>query len=47
MQEKSSHKDEGLGPFDNVSHFRYLGTTVTNKNLFQEEIKKSLNSGNA
>jgi hypothetical protein len=25
----------------------YLGTTVTNQNLIQEEIKKRLNSGNA
>jgi hypothetical protein len=26
---------------------RYLGTTVTNQNLIQEEIKNGLNSGNA
>jgi hypothetical protein len=25
--------------FGNVSQFRYLGTTVTNQNLIQEEIK--------
>jgi hypothetical protein len=30
-----------------VSQFKYLGTTVTNKNLIQEEIKRRLNSGNA
>jgi hypothetical protein len=25
----------------------YLGTTITNQNLIQEEIKRTLNSGNA
>jgi hypothetical protein len=31
----------------NVEQFRYLGTTVTNQNLMQEEIKRTLNWGNA
>jgi hypothetical protein len=31
---------------ENVSQFRYLGTTVTDQNLIQEEIKRRLNSGN-
>jgi hypothetical protein len=33
--------------FGNVSQFTYLGMTVTNQNLIQEEIKRRLNSGNA
>jgi ribosomal protein S2 len=31
--------------FENVAEFRYLGTTITNKNLIKEEIKRRLNSG--
>jgi hypothetical protein len=31
--------------FENVTHSKYLGTTVTNQNLTQKEIKSRLNSG--
>jgi hypothetical protein len=33
--------------FERVEQFKYLGTTVTNGNSFQEEIKSRLMSGNA
>jgi hypothetical protein len=33
--------------FENVSQFRYLGMTLTNQNLIQEEIKRGLSLGNA
>jgi hypothetical protein len=36
-----------LWPYYFLFTFKYLGTTVTNQNLIQEEIKRRLNSGNA
>ena len=33
--------------FERVEEFKYLGTTLTNKNSIAEEIKRSLISGNA
>jgi hypothetical protein len=48
-QNAGQNKEIKIGnrSFGNVSQFKYLGTTITNQNLFQEEIKRRLNSGNA
>ena len=35
------------GSIEGVEEFKYLGTTLTNKNSIQEEIKGRLNLGNA
>jgi sorting nexin-29 len=51
----SSHQNSGQNheikvadrSFENVAQLKYLGTIVTKENLTQEEIKRSVNSGNA
>jgi hypothetical protein len=35
------------GSFERVEEFKCLGTTLTNQNSIQEEIKSRLKSGNA
>jgi hypothetical protein len=34
------------GPFENMARLKYVGTTVTDQSLIQEEIKRRLNSDN-
>jgi hypothetical protein len=46
-QNVGQNRDNSKQIFENVSQFIYLGMTVTNQNLIQEEIKRRLNSGNA
>jgi hypothetical protein len=43
LQARTPHQEFAL----EVIIFYYLGTTITNQNLIQEEIKRRLNSGNA
>jgi hypothetical protein len=45
--EQSREIDIGNRSFDDVSQFKYLGTTVRNQNLIQKEINKRSNFGNA
>ena len=45
--EQSHNTKTGNGYFEGVEQFTYLGTTLTNQNSIQEEIKSRLKLGNA
>jgi hypothetical protein len=49
LQNAGQNHDIKIGNrcFENVAQLKYLGTTITNQNFIQEEIKRRLNSGNA
>ena len=47
MQDGVHNTKTDSSSFDRVEQFRYLGTTLTNQNSVQEEIKSRLKSGNA
>jgi hypothetical protein len=47
MQKKNHNVKTANRSCENVAHFKYLGTTVTNQKLIQEEIDRRLNSGDA
>jgi hypothetical protein len=38
---EAANQQTGNTCFENVAQFLYLGTTITNQNLIQEEIKRS------
>ena len=42
-----THSMNDNSSFERVDEFKYLGTTLTNRNSIQEEIKSRLKSGNA
>jgi len=42
-----SHINMDNSSFERMEEFKYLGTTLTNRNYIQEEIKSRLKSGNA
>jgi hypothetical protein len=48
---KISNKDISITvcnkAFDNISKCKYLGTTLANRNNIHDEIRKTINSGNA
>ena len=44
---RSHNIERDHSSFERVEGFKYLGTTLTNQNSIQEEIKSRLKSGNA
>jgi hypothetical protein len=44
---KNNNKTIANRPYETLSQLKYLGTTVTNPNLINEEIKNRLDLGNA
>ena len=44
---RSQSRKTDNSSFERVGEFRYLGTTLTNQNSIQEEIKSRLKSGHA
>jgi len=44
---RSDNIEIDISSFERVEEFKYLGTTFTNQNSVQEEIRSRLKSGNA
>ena len=50
-RDQNARRNHGMkidnSSFERVEQLKYLGTTLTNRNSIQEEIKSRLQSGNA